>query len=116
MYNLSIIIPHYNSTSSLKKLINTIPDVNEIQVIIIDDHSDAEHKNELIKFEKHFNRSNVEFYNNDPNKKGAGACRNIGLLHARGKWLLFADADDYFLEGFFDTVKKYFNSKCDVVF
>jgi len=29
---------------------------------------------------------------------GAGYARNIALREARGEWLLFADADDYFLK------------------
>jgi glycosyltransferase involved in cell wall biosynthesis len=34
--------------------------------------------------------------------KGAGYARNIGMTHAKGKWLLFADADDFFTENAFE--------------
>ena len=60
--------------------------------------------------------SHVLFLENDSGKKGAGACRNIGLKAAKGHWVLFADADDYFVEGFYDKVKRFFNSEYDVVF
>src|SRR5699024_10372921 len=33
-----------------------------------------------------------------------------------GKWILFADADDFFMPEFYENVKEYFNSKYDVVF
>lgn len=116
MVNLSIIIPHYNSVFTLNKLLQTIPNRKDIQVIVVDDNSENKYKNELLKLKNEYIQSNVEFYNNNTNTKGAGSCRNIGLKLAKGKWLIFADADDYFLNSFFDIVKKYFTSEYDVVF
>ena len=37
--NLSIIIPHYNTPDLLEKLIKSIPHINDIQIIVIDDNS-----------------------------------------------------------------------------
>lgn len=114
MINLSIIIPHYNSSELLEKLLNTIPVIDEIEVIVIDDCSDKlefiqiqeMHKNLQYKFKLLENISN----------QGAGSCRNIGLEHARGKWVLFADSDDYFTKSFYDIVRPYFATDNDVVF
>lgn len=116
MINLSIIIPHFNSVSSLDNLLQTIPNLKDIQVIIIDDNSDEKYKEELVKLKMKYSQRNIEFYNNDSKIKGAGACRNIGLKQASGKWLIFADADDYFLEDSFEVLKYYFTSNYDVVF
>lgn len=116
MIDLSVIIPHYNSVLSLYKLLQTIPDNKGIQVIVVDDNSDMGYKEELQNLKMKISHKNIEFYNNNSNIKGAGSCRNIGLKKARGKWLIFADADDYFLGDFYDIVKKYFSSKFDVVF
>ncbi|MBP1934984.1 glycosyltransferase family 2 protein [Ammoniphilus resinae] len=116
MIKLSIIIPHYNSISSLLKLLESIPETYAIQVIVVDDNSDKEEKEKYKKLSFSYSRNNVEFHTNTSQNKGAGACRNIGLKHAKGDWLLFADADDYFLGGFIEKVKKYFNSENDVVF
>src|SRR5699024_8599309 len=93
MINLSIIIPHYNSINTLQYLLESIPNYKDIEVIVIDDHSNAESKKELIEIGKK-KSTNIKFLNNEPHKIGAGACRNIGLDKASGKWLLFADADD----------------------
>lgn len=115
MIKLSIIIPHYNSVNSLKKLLNSIPKRKDIQTIVIDDNSDKD----IIVYESLKNNikfQNVTFLKNDSNSKSAGTCRNIGLKAAKGKWILFADSDDFFIEGFYDTVKRYFESKYDVVF
>ncbi|PAV31090.1 hypothetical protein CIL05_00060 [Virgibacillus profundi] len=116
MVNLSIIIPHYNSSSSLKTLLQTIPNLKDIQTIVIDDNSNEKHKEELVNLKLNCGDKNIEFYNNDTSKKGAGACRNIGLKRASGKWLLFADSDDYFLEGFYKKVHHFFESANDIIF
>lgn len=116
MIDLSIIIPHYNSTESLKKLLHTIPDKREIQVLVIDDNSDKEEQKNIEKLKRDFERKNVVFLKNDTGKKGAGTCRNIGMSHAQGEWLLFADADDFFVENFYQVVQKYLHSNNDVVF
>jgi len=113
---LTIIIPHYNSTASLSRLLRTIPDEKKIQTIVIDDHSDENHQKELVSIMHHHADKNIEMLHNDPAKKGAGACRNIGLKRAKGKWLLFADADDYFMGGFYDMIQKHFESTADIIY
>ncbi len=115
MVKLSIIIPHYNSVNPLKKLIASIPRINSIQIIVVDDNS----KKDLDVYHDLVNNPafvHVTFLTNNKGKKGAGVCRNIGLEAAEGEWILFADADDYFLENFYEIVRDYFDSENDVVF
>lgn len=111
---LSIIIPHYNSPQYLRTLISSIPNIPNIQVIVVDDKSTM-YKEEYDQLRNESVGKNVEFYDNET-VKSAGACRNIGLQHAAGEWLLFADADDYFMEGFYDVVSSYVHSDYDIVF
>lgn len=110
--DLTIIIPHFNSSGSLEKLLSTIPHNESIQIIVVDDKSEKKH----IKYIKGLKENyDFEFYLN--NKiKSAGSCRNIGLTYAKGKWVIFADADDYFTDSFYSIVSEYFNSNNDVVF
>lgn len=111
---ITIIIPHYNTPDLLEKLICSIPDREEIQTIVVDDNSTEEvEKYEWIKGKYNFR---VEFYQNDTGVQSAGSCRNIGLDHAEGKWVLFADADDFFLPNMYDVIKNYFDSDYDIVF
>jgi glycosyltransferase involved in cell wall biosynthesis len=112
--DLSIIIPHFNSPNSLDILLRTIPDCDGIEIIVIDDKSDRD-LDTLSVLRKEFHQR-VIFLNNDTDKKGAGVCRNIGLEVATGDWLLFADADDYFVENFYSSIKKYFSSEHDIIF
>lgn len=109
---LSIIIPHHNIPDLLKRCIDSIPDIESIQVIVVDDNSDSK----IVDFE-HFpgkNRNNTMFFFTKEGR-GAGYARNVGLEHAKGQWLLFADSDDYFVKGFYDIVFSFFESEHDQI-
>lgn len=110
--NLSIIIPHFNRPDLLEKLLASIPNNNDIQIIVVDDKSELFHLKALEHLQSKYN---FELYQNN-RIKSAGICRNIGLEKAKGKWILFADGDDYFVNGFYFKINKYFNSEKDVIF
>jgi glycosyltransferase involved in cell wall biosynthesis len=112
MVKLTIIIPHFNSVKTLEKLIKSIPARRDVQVIVVDDQS--EHHPQKFLPQEMLNR--ITLLENTSNKKGAGVCRNIGLHNALGSWILFADADDWFVDGFYGVVSEYFDSDFEVVF
>lgn len=114
--NLSIIIPHYNDVVLLEKLLDSIPAKNDLEVIVIDDKSDENEFEQYQKLKNNKKFTHINFMVNKTNKKGAGVCRNIGLDSASGKWILFADSDDFFIEGFYNKVREYFNSDYEVIF
>lgn len=111
---LSIIIPHYNTPDLLKRLLDSIvPEKrDDTEVIVVDDHSTRteEYQETIRQFPE------VMFYSNHPQKKNAGAARNTGLEKATGTWLLFADADDVFLPGWYGIVSEYFDQSYDIVY
>lgn len=113
-YDVSVIIPHYNTPELLIKLLYTIPRKNNIQVIVIDDKSNLD----LDKLEecKRICKMRKYMFVNNEKKKGAGTCRNIGIDIAEGKWILFADADDYFKENLWEKLSKYIDSDNDIVY
>jgi glycosyltransferase involved in cell wall biosynthesis len=113
--HLSIIIPHFNSVELLKKLLATIPEKEDLEVIVIDDKSTMG-KEEYLKLKEDKDFEHITFLQNTTAKKGAGVCRNIGLAHAQGKWVLFADADDYFTPNMYESVSQYFLCDADVIF
>lgn len=111
--DFTVIIPHYKSFATLDRLLSTIPpDRPEVQVIVVDDNSQDQAAVERLRGKY----PGALFLPNRNGAKGAGAARNEALLHARGKWLLFADADDYFLPGAFDIVTSHVNSDADIVY
>ncbi len=112
---LSIIIPHYNSPQYLDRLLESIPNIEQIEVIVVDDNSTLL-KDKYEKVKSKYQRNNVFFFTNSTGHQSAGACRNVGLDNAVGKWILFADADDYFVGNFYNVVCRYFSSEYDIVY
>jgi glycosyltransferase involved in cell wall biosynthesis len=109
-YTYSFIIPHKNCPDLLMRCVDSIPERSDIQIIIVDDNSDTNKKPSLM-------RESVEVVLLDAScSKGAGRARNVGLEHAKGKWILFADSDDYYHEGFIDILDKYSNKDVDIVY
>lgn len=115
MFDISLIIPHYNSVEMLIKLIHTIPEKKEIQILVVDDNS-SDSLDELKEFIKSQEQRSITLLTNDTGVKGAGSSRNVGLKHATGKWLLFADSDDYFMDGWYSNLEKYLDSDWDMVY
>ena len=112
MINYSIIVPHKDSVKYLLRLLDSIPNNDDIQIIIIDDNSDIQVVKQLQNTELN---NNIDIVFCDISK-GAGGARNIGLSKAKGKWILFADADDYFSNNFSSLIKKYRDSEYDIIY
>ena len=109
--NYTFIIPHHNCPDLLDRCLNSIPQRDDIQIIVVDDNS-AEDKKPIEN-----GRAEVEYiYISKEESKGAGRARNKGLEKAKGKWLLFPDADDYYSDGFMDILDKYKEDNIDVLY
>ncbi|MFV0557788.1 MAG: glycosyltransferase family 2 protein [Enterococcus sp.] len=111
MTKLSIIIPHYKDEENLERLIDTIPENPNFQIIIVDNTPDY-NISALEKLKKK-NRF-VEIYQIETG--GAGAARNLGLEKVVHEWVLFADSDDIFLEGFYEKILSVLDGAYDVVY
>lgn len=110
MIKYSFIIPHYNTPVLLERCVNSIPQREDIQIIVVDDNSDTGKKPENM-------RADVEVVLLDvAHSKGAGHARNVGIERAQGKWLLFADADDFYREGFLNYLDEHSESPSDVIY
>ncbi len=98
---IDIIIPHFNSVKKLIKLLSTIPENDLFKIYIIDDFSSES----LVSLEEFIvKRNNVDLIKNEKNV-GAGACRNLGLKLSNSEWVMFADADDFFLKDFDEIIR-----------
>ncbi|WP_407854980.1 glycosyltransferase family 2 protein [Enterococcus hailinensis] len=114
--DVSIIIPVFNDSKGIENLLSSIDEISRIkEIIIIDDNSVSQEFDKIINFTEPI--GNVEVIKNNSSGKGAGAARNVGLLKATGKWVLFADSDDQFLNNFTNNINKYANAnKIDIVY
>lgn len=111
MINYSFIIPHKNSPNLLQRCVDSIPERDDVQIIVVDDNSNEGKKPSFKE------RKSLQVILLDAeHSKGAGHARNAGLEHAKGKWLLFADADDYYKEGFLNVLDKYKEEDLEVLY
>lgn len=113
MIKFSFIIPHKNTPDLLQKCLDSIPRRDDVQIIVVDDNSDGD----KVDFD-HFpglDDPTVEVYLTKEGR-GAGYARNVGLSHAIGKWLVFADADDFFNPCITEAMDECEEADADVVF
>lgn len=118
MINYSVIIPHYKDMANIKRLLNSIPDRADIQVIVVDDNTYSDQTlffDEIKEGVSSFKKASTQVLFNSKGNS-AGACRNVGIDHATGQWLLFADSDDVFLDDAFDVMDQYLEDSYDIVF
>lgn len=108
----SVIIPHHEIPALLQRCLDYIPDVPEVQVIVVDDNS-SEQKVDFAKFPGLDRKYTKCIF--DKEGGGAGHARNIGMRHADGKWLVFADSDDFFTKDAFQILDKHKNDPYDII-
>ncbi len=91
---VSVIIPMYNAFEYLRPAMDSILDqtLREIEIICIDDGS-VDHTLEVIKeYQKADSRVRIVTENN----AGPSVARNKGIIRARGEYVAFLDADDFY--------------------
>lgn len=115
-YDYSIIIPHKNIPELLERCLASIPRRKGVQVIVVDDNSDPK----IVDFARFpgLGRPDTEviFHKSPVGRGGSGHARNIGIGVARGRWLVFADADDFFHPATSESMDRYADSDADLVF
>lgn len=111
IFRYSIVIPFRDTIESLNKAIGTIPDREDIQVIIVDNNINYLEKDLIPQKEK----ASVIYATSD-STKGAGCARNEGLKFVKGQFILFLDSDDYFTDVAFEEFDKYSQNNFDIVY
>lgn len=110
-YSLSIIIPNYNNEKYLQKCLDSVFEqtYNFIEVIVVDDKSTDNSINFLEKYsENHKKLVTLKLKKNG----GVSNARNQGLKIAKGNYVTFLDADDFYgnekkLENEMNLIKLY---------
>lgn len=95
---ISVIIPFKNSLDTLPRLLDSIPDDEDIEIILVENSDIPLDRNEL-------NLGASIKLLNCPSNRYAGGARNIGLDNCHGEWVVFADADDFFSKNAFEVFK-----------
>jgi len=111
--NYSVIIPHKNIPKLLQRCLSSIPSREDIQIIVVDDNSDPDIV-DFGQFPGLYDPFVEVIFTKEG--KGAGYARNVGITKAVGKWLLFADADDFYSHCINDILDEYVNSEADIIY
>lgn len=95
MIKVSVIMPVFNAEKYLSLALESVlhQTLREIEVICVDDGSTDRSLEILRSYQKKDNRITILRQKNSY----AGVARNYGMSVARGKYLSFLDADDYFI-------------------
>ncbi len=93
MDKVSIILPVFNCEKYLKHTIVSVQKQNykNWELLIVDDASTDNSLSEALKFAE--NDSRIQVFQM-PQNVGVGACRNVAMKHATGRYLAFIDSDD----------------------
>ena len=91
---VSVIVPIYNACKHLRPALDSIltQTLSEIEIICVDDGSTDTSLDMLKIYQKMDSRIRIITETN----AGPGHARNNGMKRARGKYLAFLDADDFF--------------------
>lgn len=109
---ISVIVPIYNSSSTLLKTLTSIKDQSykNLEVLLIDDGSLDETpiicKN-IQKIDKRFQYIRKE-------NGGVSSARNLGLNLSKGSYISFIDADDTIDQSFFSDLVSLLENGCDI--
>lgn len=107
--DFSVIVPHSNSPQFLPRLLQSIPNSDRIETLIVDNSPIP-----ITKADIGVERDYTLLYSSP--QKGAGGARNLGIEHAKGKWLIFVDADDYLKEDAFDIFYSHLDEEAEVIY
>lgn len=110
--DLSIIIPVYNAAPLLNRCLDSIFNQTTqytYEVILVDDGS-TDNSIEIIKSRK---EKNITLYKQK--NSGPSVARNKGIELAKGGFIAFLDADDYWLDGFIEKTLSFIESDSNLV-
>ena len=104
MIKVSVVVAVYNAEKYLRQMLESIlsQTLNEIEVICVDDGSTDSSLSILKEYEKTDTR--ISIYVNNIEADGAATARNLGIMHAKGKYISVLDADDYFEPDMLETL------------
>ncbi|MCC8174153.1 MAG: glycosyltransferase [Odoribacter sp.] len=103
---ISVIVPAYNVEGWISECIQSVLDqtFSGFELLVIDDGSTDKTGEICEEFAEKDNRVKVFHFPNS----GASASRNRGLERAKGRYIVFVDGDDYYLEK--ESLEKLYNT------
>lgn len=102
MPKYSVIVPIYNAEKTLRRCVDSLlrEEYPDAEILLVNDGS-SDGSGEICR-EYADRYPNVVYLEKE--NGGVSTARNMGLDHANGDYIVFADSDDYAAEGFFSAM------------
>ncbi len=116
MPKVSVIVPVYNVETYIARCLDSIlhQTCTDYEIICINDCS-PDKSGEILRQFQHKYPSILRVLNNETNI-GLGRTRERGIRHAKGRYILFIDSDDYIEQDYIETYLHAMESTpCDVI-
>ena len=97
--SISIIVPTCNRADLIGETIESVlaQTCPDWELIIVDDHSTDNTDEVIASFAQRDGR--IRYFKRDSKHRGAPVCRNEGVQHSAGEYLVFIDSDDLLAAG-----------------
>lgn len=112
---ISLIVPVYNGEAFIDRCLDSLvyQSFSGFEILVIDNGSTDDTLRIIEEYADRFSNLYVYHINHTD---GPGGGRNEGLKHAKGEYIAFADADDYYDYNAIEIINDYLkNNLCDIV-
>lgn len=109
---ISVIVPIYNVENKLERCLESIKNqtYSKIEVLLINDGSPDKSKDICMKYIN----LDPRFVYYEKENRGLSSARNLGIIHAKGKYIYFIDSDDYCENDLLEIMVNKFNENVQI--
>lgn len=110
---ISVIIPVYNSESTIRECLESLirQTYTDYEILIVDDGSTDKSLDICKEVSHHSN--NIHIFHKE--NGGSASARNLGLENAKGKWVTFVDSDDWVYPNYLNNYVQHVNDDVDLI-
>lgn len=103
---LSIIMTVKNAEKHIEESIESVlkQSLKDIELVIID----GESEDKTLSIIENYQKKDSRIFLYEQEKSGIGAAKNCGIEHAKGEFITFLDADDYYIDN--EALEKMYNA------
>jgi len=101
---VSLIVPCYNKEKTIARFLDSLLNqtYKNIQLIIVDDGSTDHSRDAIDQYSERLIKAGIQVDYVYQENTGLGAAINTGLKHVKGKYLCWADPDDFYMPESFE--------------
>lgn len=100
---ITVIIPVYNQEQLIRRAVKSIPDREDLEIIIIDDGSTDDTWTKMLMVREEFKKAKIVLLYNSKNE-GVASAVNKGYDNAKGEYVILLGSDDYFITEEFEKI------------